>query len=416
MIYLRATVEPAGRTSMHNITKIKIFRILLGITWLPSLIILGPLALMRKKSSTGLFFFFDRYAMGGAQKVYLDILEAVEDIEKDLFFTRASPDDTLKRQFEASPNTGIHHIRWCCEPIIFRLFSVHYFAFYINRHRGARVLGSNSTFFYDLLPFLSKSVFTIELLHNFTYGKRGMEFFGLLNHRFLSVRAVIDDATRQNIIKQYQTTGIGNQYVERIRLIEFGVTIPTHLRKNFEKPLQIVYAGRGGPQKRIHLINLIAEYFIRSDQAVAFHFAGTAIDDLSTTVKENSRLHGLISDDREMIKIFTACHVLLMTSAYEGFPMVIKESMANGCVPVVTGLAGIRSHLLHGSQSLLIDELINEPEIVREAIAHIEYLLENRQVLEELSGTCHEYARLHFDKTRFREQYRALLQAEQPAS
>lgn len=399
---------------MHNITKIKIFRILLGITWLPSVIFLYPLALLRKKSRTGLFFFFDRYSMGGAQKVHLDILESVEDVEKDLFFTRKSPDHVMKDHFEKIKDTQIHHIQWCCDAILMRLFSVHFFSFYINRHANARVLSSNSTFFYDMLPFFKRSVFTIELLHNFSYGKNGMEFFGLLNHRYISLRTVIDEATHQNIIKQYFIYRVDASYVKRIRLIEFGVTIPEQLQKDFDLPLEVVYAGRGGTQKRIHLISQIAEHFISTDKNIRFHFAGTMIDELSETVRKRSTLHGVISEDKVISKVFMDCHVLLMTSAYEGFPMVIKESMANGCVPVVTGLPGIRSHLQHMKTAMLIEELKNEHEIIKEGIEQIDVLLENKQLLEELSSNCYHYAREHFNKDTFREAYYAILCAKYP--
>ncbi len=119
---------------MHNITKIKLFRILLRITYLPSLIILYPLAFWRRKSKSGLFFFFDRYAMGGAQRIHLDILKSIPESEKEVFFTRWSSNKTFKKEFYTISNAECRDIHIWCDYLLFRLFSVHYFSFYINRH------------------------------------------------------------------------------------------------------------------------------------------------------------------------------------------------------------------------------------------------------------------------------------------
>jgi len=394
---------------MHNITKIKLFRILLRITYLPSLIVLYPLALLRKKSGSGLFFFFDRYSLGGAQKVHLDILRAVEKTEKSVFFTRNSPDSTFKKDFENIPENSIFYIDRLCDPVLIRLFSVHYFAFYLNRHSNPRVLGSNSTFFYDMLPFLKKKAVTLELLHNFSFGNNGMEFFGLLNHAWLSHRLVIDEATRKNILAQYITYHVPARFSERVRTIEFGVDIPDQLPVKTQPPLNVFYAGRGGPQKRIHLINAIALHFIQSNQPVRFYFAGTFDHELSSQVKEHSILFGALSDIHQMNKIFSSGHVLLMTSAYEGFPVLVKEAMAFGCVPVVTALPGMMTHLTDGENSLLIKSVTEEAKVIEEGIRHIHFLLENKGMLEKMSTVCFEYAKRHFDKKSFSQSYAELL-------
>ena len=89
---------------MHNLTKIKIFRFLLWITYPVAVIFIYPFVLLRKKHTSHLFFFFDRYAIGGAQRIHLDILKSVEDIPKMVFFTRKSPNDGLKDAFYSVPN------------------------------------------------------------------------------------------------------------------------------------------------------------------------------------------------------------------------------------------------------------------------------------------------------------------------
>ena len=379
------------------------------ITYLPSLFLLYPFAVLRKKQKGNLFFFFDRYSLGGAQRVHLDILKSIENREKSVYFTRRSQDDTFKLEFENIKCTSFHFIEKYCEYFLIRIFSVHYLAFYINRHPLAKILSSNSTFFYDMLPFIRKEVVRIELLHNFSFGKNGMEFFGLLNCASLTWRLTIDEATKANIIKQYREYLVPAHFDQRVRTIEFGVDIPERIPEKSEPPLKVFYAGRGGPQKRIPLMNAIALHFIRLNKPVRFYFAGTIDNELTEEVKQNSICYGPVSDKIVLNKIFSEGHVLLMTSAYEGFPVLVKEAMANGCVPVVTALPGIMTHLIHGGNALLIPSVDDEKKVVEEGIQMISLLLEEKQVLEKISNTCFNYAKDHFNKKSFYLAYAELL-------
>lgn len=386
---------------MHNLTKIKIFRLALWVTYPIAFIFLFPISLLRRKTASGLFFFFDRYSIGGAQKIFLDVLKSVEEIQKPVFFTRLSVDGQLKQQFYSLPNTDCKDIHIWCDYLLFRLFSIHYFAFYINRHNNAHVFSSNSTFFFDMLPFLKSKVKTTELLHNFSYGKKGFEFFGLANCQYLTNRIVYDNLTLNNIKKQYEEYKIPPAIFKRVRFIEPGVDIPLPVKKPSIPPVKILYAGRGGPQKRVWLINKIAEHFIASKAPVVFEFAGTMEDELSETVKRNAQLHGRIDNQEKMYAIYKGVHIILLTSAFEGFPMVIKEGMACGCVPLVTALEGNKTHLTHRGNSLLIESITDENKLVQEAISLIQLILESPSLLNEMAERSYSYATHHFTKEHF---------------
>lgn len=391
---------------MHNLTKIKIFRILLWISYPISLLLIYPFAMLRKKNSSHIFFFLDRYALGGAQRIHIDILNAIKDVHKQLYFTRFSPNDFFKNEFYSIPNTEAADIHIWCDNLLFRLFTVHYWAFYVNRHKRAHVFSSNSTFFYDMLPFLKKHVIKTELLHNFTHGKNGMEFFGLANYKLLNYRIVYDNYTLSNIKKQYLKYSVPDTYLDKILFIEPGVEMPATFHKNYQPPLNILYAGRGGPQKRINLLDCIAKHCIKKNLPVKFHFAGTMADELSEYVKQHSVLHGEISDQDKMAQLYRQSHILLMTSAYEGFPMFIKEGMANGCIPVVTALEGNKTHLRDNENSLLIENPTDEAYVVEEGINKLTKLINDSEMLVRLSHSAHQYAISHFTRERFIQQYR----------
>lgn len=398
------TTPPA----MHNLKKIRIFRLLLALTWLPSLILLYPIVLLRRRSSSRHFFLFDRYCLGGAQRVHLDILNSIPELPKSVYFTRSSPDSVMKSEFEATPGTACHDIHFWCDNLFFRMFSVHYLAFYLNRHQDIQIFSANSTFFYDLLPFLKKGITRTELLHNFTYGKNGMEFFGLANHRYLDRRLTVDHVTAQNIKDQYEEFGVPAVFRERVQVIEPGVIVPERLPEKGGKPLKVLYAGRGGAQKRIWLIDRIAGTIVREQTDMEFHFAGTMMEELSPAVKAAAVIHGQIDRQEDMQALYRQCDVLLMTSAYEGFPMFIKEGMAFGCIPVVTGLPGNKTHLRHGENALLL-EPVQEEGVVTEGIEALRYLVQQPDIRKGLQASAHRYARTHFDKSVFKAAYRQLL-------
>lgn len=394
---------------MHNLTKIKAFRLLLYITYLPSLIFVYPFAIIKKKNKGKLFFFFDRYVIGGAQRIHIDILHSVDEAFKHIYFTRLSPNNSFKEEFYATPNAEVRDIHFWCDNLLFRLFTVHYYAFYLNRHKGAHVFSSNSTFFYDMLPFISNNVIKTELLHNFTHGKNGMEFFGLANHRYLDNRIVYDVFTYNNIKKQYTENNIAESYTDRILFIEPGVNIPEELSKSHNLPLKVLYAGRGGVQKRIPLLNEIAERCIKEGTPLEFHFAGTLMDELSDYVKKNSVIHGEISKQEDMYNLYRNSDIILMTSAYEGFPMLIKEGMANGCIPVVTALEGNKGHLFHDENALLIFNPEDEKHVVEEGMRLIKLLASDINTTKRLSENARNYAIKHFDRQKFLDKYREFL-------
>lgn len=396
---------------MHNLTKIRVYRILLYISYVPALFLMWPLALLRKKNRGHLFFFFDRTALGGAQRIHLDLLKSIAQEPKQIYFTRFSADHTLHDAFYTQPNAEVRDIHKWCDNLFLRLFTVHYFAFYLNRHQQAHVFSSNSTFFYDMLPFLKKRIIKTELLHMFTFGKKGMEFFGLANYKYLDYRIIYDILTRQNLEKQYQEYGVPHAYLKRMRYIEPGVSVPeTFPQKQRSEKLKVLYAGRGGEQKRIWILNKIAEQCIDAALPVEFHFAGTMQDELSEKVKAASVLYGPIAEPAEMEKLNVMADVLLMTSAYEGFPMAIKEAMAQGCVPVVTALEGNKTHLASGHNSILLEHVTDEEKLVEEGFSRLKELAFDRHQLEQLSRAAFNYARQHFDRTKFYAQYAQLLQ------
>jgi glycosyltransferase involved in cell wall biosynthesis len=89
--------------------------------------------------------------------------------------------------------------------------------------------------------------------------------------------------------------------------------------------------------------------------------------------------------------------------------MAIKESMAYGCIPVVTALEGNKMHLTHKSNALLIDRIDDEEAVVAGGIRWLKLLTEDEELRTQLSDAAFQYASEHFNRQRFMEEYKAFL-------
>jgi glycosyltransferase involved in cell wall biosynthesis len=132
-------------------------------------------------------------------------------------------------------------------------------------------------------------------------------------------------------------------------------------------------------------------------------------DELSANVKNNSILHGRIDSQEKMYEIYKGAHVILLTSAFEGFPMVIKEGMACGCVPLVTALEGNKTHLTNRQNGLLIEAITEEEKVIEQGIKLIQELIGSPELVSTLSQNSYKYACQHFQKEHFLKECRKLL-------
>ena len=56
-------------------------------------------------------------------------------------------------------------------------------------------------------------------------------------------------------------------------------------------------------------------------------------------------------------QIYSKSHIIILPTQSEGFPKVIAESAAYGCVPVVTNISPINQYINHGENGLLLDNI-----------------------------------------------------------
>jgi glycosyltransferase involved in cell wall biosynthesis len=112
-----------------------------------------------------------------------------------------------------------------------------------------------------------------------------------------------------------------------------------------------------------------------------------------------------------MNRIYESADVLLLTSSFEGLPIVVMQMMAYGKVVVSTAVNGIPDYIHHGENGLLI-KAADESGIIKEGTAHIETLLQNPELRLVLGKRSREMAIAKFSKKTFCAGYRKLLKLE----
>lgn len=362
---------------------------------------MGRLLPIRNRSS--LFFFFPFYHVGGAEKVHAAIVNCFSTDRPWVFFTKKSVNNGFLSFF--GPDSHLHDL-WFLLKYSYP-FSVGVMAGFINKHQKPVVFGSNSLFYYLLLPYLKKEVRRIDLMHAFGGGS---EDFSFPVAEMLDARVAINSRTVADFKEQYAKHGLRPSLAERVVLIENAVQVPhSYPQKPRHSRLKVLYVGRGSEEKRVHLVGRVAARCANDGVPIEVSIVGDAINAVDPADREHCTFLGEISDAERLGEIYKEADLLLITSSREGFPMVIMEGMAHGVVPISTAVGGIPVHVAQGSTGFLVESSQNEEQIVEEMSRVIRNLSERPDLLDTMSRAAYGYARAHFGGDRFCSSYRSLL-------
>lgn len=363
---------------------------------------LGWLLPFRNRSS--MFFFFPFLHVGGAERVHGALTNCMADWHPWIFFTKHSETRGFQSLF---PKRARLFNLWFLFKYAYP-FSIGVMAGFINRHLDPVAFGSNSLFYYLLLPYLRPGVRKIDLLHAFG---GGTEEFSLPAVNVLDTRVVITSRTKKDLATQYRDRRIDPKLLERVVLIQNCVNIPPTLPpRSRGGKLGILYVGRATEEKRVHLVGRIAALCAERSLPVTVTLVGDiAPESINAESRSACLFTGEIHDPTKMEELYSASDMLLVTSSREGFPLVIMEAMAHGVVPVSTAVGGIPEHIHHGENGWLIGNHDDENRIVENAYSLIVQACSDRQQLEKMSHAAYGYAVTNFSTAHFCKAYRQLL-------
>jgi len=208
----------------------------------------------------------------------------------------------------------------------------------------------------------------------------------------------------------YERCQIPLEIAERIIYISNAIPLPASVKPERPfSPFTILYSGRPGPEKRIHLITKMARELNKEHDDIRFEMLG----DLSSLIHDSDypfiKFHGSINDDEKINSIYSRAHLLLITSTTEGFPMVVIEAMANGCAIIATPVGDIPFHIKNYENGFLFSSMTDESAIIDEGCEKILWLKNNPAQCKKISETNIRHAADHFAIEQFNSAYRNLL-------
>ena len=351
---------------------------------------------------TSVFLFFSSADLGGAIKVNADIANCISSKDPLIIFSKKPKNNGYLNLFEGFQILDLH------KKVDNKLYHfVNFFyrgvlAGWINSSKNAIVFGGETLFFYKILPHLKKDVRRIELCHLDTWFPYSIGFIDLINYRIFSTKKLKED-----VILQYKKNNIAQYFFERLHFIENKITIPPYIETNNSK-LEVVFIGRGAPQKRIYLIAAIAKKLHEMDQPVHFSFVGDVEKVIAIDEFPYCTFYGNVKDEKLMTTIYQQSDVLILTSAYEGLPIVVMEMMAYGKVVLSTAVNGIPDYITHVQNGLLINAT-EEKNIVNEGVDLLKLLIKDPLLKISLGKKSREIAIQKFNGELFCSEYNKLL-------
>lgn len=195
--------------------------------------------------------------------------------------------------------------------------------------------------------------------------------------------------------------------------VEVETLTPGTIR-DFNGLLRLVYVGRlDDVSKAVMMLPKIANRLIRAKVDFHFDIIGDGPDkdrlvDAFAHAHLNARVtfHGTLRRE-EALPLLQRAHLFVLPSRYEGVPWALLETMACGCVPIVSRIAGTTDYVVdHGINGLLCT--VGRTSEFAESIVD---LAADRKRLETLSASAIRTIRDRFTVERVVRDHEDLLQA-----
>ena len=372
-------------------------------------VLLGKIAghLFTLKTKHRVFLFFPNGDIGGSPQVNIDLANCIKDKNPLIIFSKKPGNNQFREKYNIEgirvldiykyiDNKFFHFVNF-----FFRgLLSV-----WINKQKNAVVFGGESIFFYKVIPHLKQHVHCVELCHLATWLPYSIGFIDRINHRVFSTQKL-----KEQVESQYHQNKLSSVYFSKLFFIDNAIDIPEY-KPTANAALQVYFIGRGAAQKRVHLIAAIAAIIYNKGLPVKFNFVGDVDKTINPAAFPFCRFYGNVKEEAAMKQIYTEADILLLTSSFEGLPIVVMQMMAYGKVVISTAVNGIPDYIYHNENGLLI-KATAENEIIAEGAAYIEMLLNNPLLRVKLGKSSREKAIEKFSRKTFCAGYHKLLKLE----
>ncbi|MBC3757762.1 glycosyltransferase family 4 protein [Hyunsoonleella sp. SJ7] len=358
-----------------------------------------------------LLFILPYFQTGGAERVHLNIIKSLQDKSICILFTHNSATENFKNEFSnlakiIEVNTILtknnSYINQSLKKVICKS---------INQSRSIiSVFGSNTNFFYEVLPDIKKSINKLDLIHaisgeNPTIVQHYLDSSEDITHRIVINKKAFDDVSHI-----YKSNSFSEELKGKIKIIENAIPIDLNDTLAERDVIRIGFVGRWSKEKRPEIFLKIASEIKKIKPEVEFEMVGIGMkSNVSEINRSGAQFLGEITDAKRLDAFYKSLTFILTTSSREGFPMVIPEAMAHGVIPISTNVGGINEHLISFENGVLIDNYKDENEIVTKFIDTIDKLINDKGLKTKIAKNAFSYSRKHFNISKFNQKYRNLV-------
>lgn len=353
------------------------------------------------KEPTNVFLFFSSADIGGAPKVNADIADCLAAEKPLIIFSKKPKNNGHEKLFAHHRILDLHRK---IDDKRFHFVNFFYrgvLASWINQSDNPVIMGGETIYFYKVLAHVKKKTRRIELCHLDTWLPYSIGFIDLIDARVFSTLKL-----QQQVEAQYRTSQVPEPYFKRLSFIENQIDIPPYQEVQHDV-LQVVFIGRGSPQKRVPLTAAIAQRLHERKAPVHFSFVGDVENVIDTSLYPFCTFYGNVRDEQLMNRLYRESDVLIMTSAFEGLPLVVMQMMAHAKIVLSTAVNAIPDYIGHMENGLLI-RATAEDKIVEEGVELIDLLIREPSLKTKLGKRSRELAIEKFSHEVFCRQYREL--------
>lgn len=139
-------------------------------------------------------------------------------------------------------------------------------------------------------------------------------------------------------------------------VIYHGINWRINEKKNFQKPLKLLFIGRLETAKGIHLIIEAVKKFNSNDVVLTIAGDGILKDYVISNQTNNISYVGYVDDVRSLYK---DSDVFVTLPKFEAFGLTILEAMTNGLPVLCTATGGTTEIIEDGKNGIIVDRSMN---------------------------------------------------------
>ncbi len=155
--------------------------------------------------------------------------------------------------------------------------------------------------------------------------------------------------------------------------------------KDFNEKLKLLFVGRLGKEKGLDDLFNILQNMTNHDNIDSLTIIGESdnikiYEKWATSLPIKVIFKGALSR-RTVFKFYAKSHIIVLLSKTEGFPKVIMEAGAYGCVPLLSNLDNFRLHIKNNYNGIIFDT-----EIIRKLSIAFQNVLSDKSKLKYYSN------------------------------